>query len=138
MATSRFATRLARTTRTSLSTPLRQTASRRTFISSARATPASSSLLYGAGAAAFATGAGYLFLQSSTVNADAKHVGIEADSVREAKEALDTEDPKIVPHAEDYQRVYNAIAKRLQEYDEYDDGSYGPVLLRLGWHASGT
>ena len=58
--------------------------------------------------------------------------------MREAKEALNTEDPKIVPHAEDYQRVYNAIAKRLQDYDDYDDGSYGPVLLRLGWHASGT
>jgi len=138
MATSRFASRLVRTTRTTLSTPLRSTASRRTFVSSTHATPANSSLLLGAGAAAFATGAGYLFLQNLTVNADAKHVGIEADSLREAKEALDTEDPKIVPHAEDYQRVYNAIAKRLQDYDDYDDGSYGPVLLRLGWHASGT
>lgn len=38
----------------------------------------------------------------------------------------------------DYQVVYNAIAKRLEEDDEYDDGSYAPVLLRLAWHASGT
>lgn len=38
----------------------------------------------------------------------------------------------------DYQAVYNAIAARLIEEDDYDDGSYGPVLLRLGWHASGT
>jgi len=38
----------------------------------------------------------------------------------------------------DYQVVYNAIAKRLEEEDEYDDGSYAPVLLRLAWHASGT
>lgn len=22
--------------------------------------------------------------------------------------------------------------------DDYDDGSYGPVLVRLAWHASGT
>ncbi len=38
----------------------------------------------------------------------------------------------------DYQAVYDAIAERLIEEDEYDDGSYGPVVLRLGWHASGT
>ena len=42
------------------------------------------------------------------------------------------------PKQEDYQKIYDAIAKRLVEHDEYDDGSYGPVLLRLGWHASGT
>jgi cytochrome c peroxidase len=42
------------------------------------------------------------------------------------------------PRFEDYQRVYDQIAKRLEEHDEYDDGSYGPVLLRLAWHASGT
>jgi cytochrome c peroxidase len=42
------------------------------------------------------------------------------------------------PKFDDYQDVYNHIAKRLEEHDEYDDGSYGPVLLRLAWHASGT
>ena len=42
------------------------------------------------------------------------------------------------PKFDDYQRVYNEIAKRLEEKDDYDDGSYGPVLLRLAWHASGT
>jgi cytochrome c peroxidase len=42
------------------------------------------------------------------------------------------------PRFEDYQKVYNDIAKRLEEKDDYDDGSYGPVLLRLAWHASGT
>lgn len=42
------------------------------------------------------------------------------------------------PKFEDYQKIYDAIAKRLEEKDDYDDGSYGPVLLRLGWHASGT
>lgn len=46
---------------------------------------------------------------------------------------------KIVnPTKEDFQRVYNQIAARLEEKDDYDDGSFGPVLLRLAWHASGT
>ncbi|KAF4637145.1 hypothetical protein G7Y89_g947 [Cudoniella acicularis] len=42
------------------------------------------------------------------------------------------------PTQEDYQKVYNEIAARLEEKDDYDDGSYGPVLVRLAWHASGT
>jgi cytochrome c peroxidase len=36
----------------------------------------------------------------------------------------------------DYQKVYNSIAEILE--GDYDDGSYGPVLVRLAWHASGT
>ncbi|KAI7904841.1 heme peroxidase [Cokeromyces recurvatus] len=38
----------------------------------------------------------------------------------------------------DYQQVYNDIAELLDSNPEYDDGSYGPVLLRLAWHSSGT
>jgi hypothetical protein len=136
MATSRFATRIARASRSTF-TPLRTTTPRRTFASSTRPAPTSSAALVGAGAAAFATGAGFLLFQNNA-HADAKHVGIEADSYREAKEALHTDHPNITPHPDDYQRVYTAIAKRLQEYDDYDDGSYGPVLVRLAWHASGT
>ncbi|TIB70009.1 heme peroxidase [Wallemia mellicola] len=37
----------------------------------------------------------------------------------------------------DYQKVYNAIVDVL-ETEDYDDGSFAPVLLRLAWHASGT
>ncbi|KAF2159772.1 hypothetical protein M409DRAFT_60544 [Zasmidium cellare ATCC 36951] len=49
------------------------------------------------------------------------------------------EEPKqFKPQTENYQEVYNAIAQRLIDEDDYDDGSYGPVVLRLGWHASGT
>lgn len=36
---------------------------------------------------------------------------------------------------------YNAVAKAIQKIipnEDYDDGSIGPVLVRLAWHASGT
>jgi cytochrome c peroxidase len=41
------------------------------------------------------------------------------------------------PVVKDYAAVRAAIAKVL-DADGYDDGSYGPVLVRLAWHASGT
>jgi len=37
----------------------------------------------------------------------------------------------------DYAAVRKAIEDVL-DTDNYDDGSYGPVLVRLAWHASGT
>jgi cytochrome c peroxidase len=39
-----------------------------------------------------------------------------------------------------YLQVYNKIAELLDDASDagYDDGSYGPVILRLAWHASGT
>jgi cytochrome c peroxidase len=44
-----------------------------------------------------------------------------------------------VPTQADYQKVYDAIAKRLADETDYDDGSYGPVSLQLlfvGFHGS--
>jgi cytochrome c peroxidase len=74
----------------------------------------SSVWLWAAGAAA-AGGAGWFFLSQGDAT------------------------PKVfTPKFEDYQAVYNEIANRLDENGDYDDGSYGPVLLRLAWHASGT
>ncbi|GES62392.1 heme peroxidase [Aspergillus terreus] len=43
-----------------------------------------------------------------------------------------------VPSKADYQKVYDEIARKLADETDYDDGSYGPVLVRLAWHASGT
>lgn len=40
------------------------------------------------------------------------------------------------PH--DYAKVREAIAELLESNPDYDDGSYGPVLVRLAWHTSGT
>lgn len=38
----------------------------------------------------------------------------------------------------DYNAVRQAIADLLESNPDYDDGSYGPVLVRLAWHTSGT
>lgn len=45
--------------------------------------------------------------------------------------------PPAAPAQVDYKAVRKAIADVLEKED-YDDGSYGPVLVRLAWHASGT
>jgi cytochrome c peroxidase len=43
----------------------------------------------------------------------------------------DSENSKkiFLPSKDDYQKVYNEIARLLIVMDEYDDGSYGPVSL---------
>lgn len=37
----------------------------------------------------------------------------------------------------DYAAIKNDIAEKLDD-DNWDDGSWGPVLIRLAWHSSGT
>jgi len=37
----------------------------------------------------------------------------------------------------DYEGIKNEIRDLLDDYD-WDDGSWGPILVRLGWHTSGT
>jgi cytochrome c peroxidase len=84
----------------------------------------SSGLYIGIGALALAGGAGYYLYTSGNDS-------LFSGSARETKGIF-------TPKVEDYQKVYNEIAARLEEKDDYDDGSYGPVLVRLAWHASGT
>jgi cytochrome c peroxidase len=117
-ATSAFKT----TTRNTAFTIPRQTfrqQGRRGYASEAPSS-GSSALFWAVGLAA-AGGAGYYFYNGF----------LFAGSAGETKGIF-------TPKYEDYQKVYNRIASRLEENDQYDDGSYGPVLLRLAWHASGT
>ncbi|KAF9995027.1 heme peroxidase [Entomortierella chlamydospora] len=73
-------------------------------------------LAAGAGAAGY-----HYYVQGSTL----PQIASTATSGGEEKKPLD------------YQKVYNAIAELLED-DNYDDGSYGPIFLRLAWHSSGT
>ncbi|KAL2841278.1 heme peroxidase [Aspergillus pseudoustus] len=92
-------------------------ASRRGYASEASSGKSSNAFLW-AGLATVAGGAGaYFYLQGGDAGVSSKN---------------------FVPTKEDYQKVYDAIADRLANETDYDDGSYGPVLVRLAWHASGT
>ena len=37
-----------------------------------------------------------------------------------------------------YDDVAQSIADLLESNPDYDDGSYGPLFVRLAWHAAGT
>ncbi|KAK6529034.1 heme peroxidase [Orbilia ellipsospora] len=105
--------------------PRQQGRSGRRFYSSEAAPKAAGSkgLVFGVLAAAAAGGGAY-YLYSTGQLGDFAGAGFS---------------PKeFIPTKEDYAKIYEEIAKRLEENEDYDDGSYGPVLVRLAWHASGT
>ncbi|PYI22332.1 cytochrome c peroxidase Ccp1 [Aspergillus japonicus CBS 114.51] len=106
----------ARSARYALPSQGFRTASRRGYASEAGSSKSSNGLLWAGVAAAGAAGA-FFFFQSGDSSVSSK---------------------AFVPTQEDYQKVYDAIAKKLVDETDYDDGSYGPVLVRLAWHASGT
>lgn len=107
--------------------------SRRGYANSAAPKSSSYAPFWAAGLGAGVLGGGYyLYSQNSSPSQSAKQLS-------EEERKSENKTPGVFkPTKEDYQKVYDAIAKRLEEHDDYDDGSYGPVLLRLGWHASGT
>ncbi|KAF8658276.1 hypothetical protein AX16_002052 [Volvariella volvacea WC 439] len=92
--------------------------------------PKSNTTLYaGIGLAAIVGGAAFYYFSDST-----------KDAQTAAKSGLQSVKAKtpFTPSQADYQRIYNEIADLIDEAGEYDDGSYGPVFLRLAWHSSGT
>jgi cytochrome c peroxidase len=48
---------------------------------------------------------------------------------------LHMQDAKSKP---DYAAVRQAVSDIMEKDEDYDDGSYGPILVRLAWHASGS
>lgn len=93
---------------------------RRSYSSEQPRPSSSSTWVYASAAGAAALSIGGYFLLTTRSASDSKESTI------------------FTPSATDYQNVYDAIAAKLIDDSDYDDGSYGPVLLRLGWHASGT
>ena len=111
-----------RNARHALSRQTFQSSYRRGYASGAGST-SSTGLFLTIGGIALAGAGGYLYMNQD--------VNIKQGSSGETKGIF-------TPKKEDYQNVYNTIAKYLAEKDDYDDGSYGPVLVRLAWHCSGT
>jgi cytochrome c peroxidase len=98
--------------------------SRRAYASGSESARSNLNVLLGAGAIAAAGATGFYYYNK-------KDVHMIKGSAEETKGIFK-------PTREDYQKVYDEIARLLVEKDDYDDGSYGPVLVRLAWHASGT
>ena len=143
--TARAATRALRSTTT---TPtLRSAASRRCLTaprhgfqpqarrgfatSMPRASTNNGAYVFGGLALALLSGTGYFAIRQSSAHA-------EEPPKNKSKQSAESRKPVLTRTTADYQAVYDAIAQRLIDEDEYDDGSYGPVVLRLGWHTSGT
>ncbi|KAF9087326.1 heme peroxidase [Mortierella sp. AD031] len=100
---------------------VRVTATARAYSSQASSGGGAGSTIIIAALAAGAGAAGYHFYAESQKST----LPVVAAATEKPKEPLD------------YQKVYNAIAAIIED-ENYDDGSYGPVFLRLAWHASGT
>src|SRR2546421_10604941 len=122
--------RAARATRFSLPGQQFSQSSRRGYSSGAGPSATRSRFgIYLGAAAVAAAGAGTLYYYCN--NKDADWFQVAPGNSGKTKGIFK-------PTQSDYQKVYDKIAQLLVEKDEYDDGSYGPVLVRLAWHASGT
>lgn len=102
-----------------------QSSSRRGYASDSSNKSSTRTGLYAALGLSVFAGAGYFYLNNGGLTELKKGSSGESRGV-------------FTPTKEDYQKVYNEIARHLEEKDDYDDGSYGPVIVRLAWHCSGT
>ena len=107
--------------------------SRRTYSSGPAAAKSNAGLIAGAGIVAAAGVGGYYYFNNKQLPDVPKipEVHLKKGSAGETAGIF-------TPTKDDYQKVYDEIARLLVEKDDYDDGSYGPVLVRLAWHCSGT
>ncbi|KAI0081932.1 heme peroxidase [Panus rudis PR-1116 ss-1] len=113
--------------------PFRAPAWRRFNSSEAPQQPKKSNTALFAGLGAAAVGGVAFWIYSSNSDA-ARTAGTAVKSgVQSAKVAAN-----YTPTKEDYIKVYNKIAEVIDSAEDYDDGSYGPILVRLAWHSSGT
>lgn len=97
---------VARSSRFAVPAQTLRSGGRRGYSSEANTGKSNSGLFWGLGGVV-AGGAAYYFYSSGDITAKATG--------------------PFVPTQEDYQKVYNEIARLLVEKDDYDDGSYGPV-----------
>lgn len=104
-----------------------QQQTRRGYASEAPKLGSNSNLLIGIAVVAALSAGGYYALNNTSARQEAKESTLQK-----------TAEVSSAPGKADYQKVYDTIAHLLVEKDDYDDGSYGPIILRLGWHASGT
>ena len=124
----------ASTARHIISRPNAHFSSRRAYATGPDAQTSNRTFLYiGVGTIVASAGGAFIYTKLSA------NTSGSAPATKQSSAAGKTNAPAaFVPQKEDYQQVYNAIAKRLNEKDDYDDGSYGPVIVRLAWHCSGT
>jgi len=113
--------------------PLRSALQRRVY-SSETPQKSSSGFLITLAALAVAGGGAYYYYTSELAGPGGQ------SGKRGPRVGPDSTLPPSVTSTTEYQKVYNAIAEALEGEgaDAYDDGSYGPVIVRLAWHASGT
>lgn len=126
-------------TRTTIPRSAVQTTSRRAYASGSGLPPLNSNVYILGGLTAGAVGVYWYF--TGDVNSglfppvpNSK----EAPSPSTPTGSSSTPSASSPPAQKDYQAVYNDIARLLEDNTDYDDGSYGPVIVRLAWHCSGT
>lgn len=94
-----------------------------------------------ASAAGKSGGGGGVFLGLAALGAGAwaanEYGYINLSQAKQSLQGIQASMPQLGEPKKDYDAVRKAI-ENLLDAEDYDDGSYGPVLVRLAWHASGT